>query len=116
MADQTGKTIRHPKGVDVRENYEMGEELGHGSFSVVHRVTRIRDGRESAVKIIDKEKLGDKLEMIELEINVLEKVGTHKNIICLEEIFETATHVYLVMEIISGGELFDKIVELQFYR
>lgn len=107
--------VRHPKNEDIREHFDIGEELGHGSFSVVHLCTRKTDGKQSAVKIIDKSKLGDKIEMIELEVKILEVAGSHPNIVVLEEIFETETHVFLILEIVNGGELFDKIVELQFY-
>jgi len=55
-----------------------------------------------------------KLEMVEIEIEILKRVED-ANIIRLEEIFETSDKFYLVMELITGGELFDKIVELQFY-
>jgi len=52
--------------------------------------------------------------MIETEVDILSKVH-HPNIIKLEEVFETSEKVFMIMEIIQGGELFDKIVELQSY-
>jgi len=48
------------------------------------------------------------------EINIL-KVVTHRNVVTLKDIFETKGYFYIIMEIISGGELFDKIVELTHY-
>ncbi|XP_078730164.1 calcium/calmodulin-dependent protein kinase type 1-like isoform X2 [Lampetra fluviatilis] len=46
-----------------------------------------------------------------------EVLGTlkHENIVSLEDIYESKTHLYLVMQLVSGGELFDRIVEKGFY-
>uniref|UniRef100_A0A8C6SFJ6 Calcium/calmodulin-dependent protein kinase Ib n=1 Tax=Neogobius melanostomus TaxID=47308 RepID=A0A8C6SFJ6_9GOBI len=51
---------------------------------------------------------------IENEIAVLHKIK-HTNIVSLEEIFESKTHLYLIMQLVSGGELFDRIIEKGFY-
>ncbi|XP_009579722.1 PREDICTED: calcium/calmodulin-dependent protein kinase type 1D-like [Fulmarus glacialis] len=39
----------------------------------------------------------------------------HENIVALEDIYESPNHLYLVMQLVSGGELFDRIVEKGFY-
>ncbi|KAK1799907.1 hypothetical protein P4O66_006430 [Electrophorus voltai] len=39
----------------------------------------------------------------------------HANIVSLEDIYESKSHLYLVMQLVSGGELFDRIVEKGFY-
>uniref|UniRef100_A0A9J8ANY3 Calcium/calmodulin-dependent protein kinase 1Db n=1 Tax=Cyprinus carpio carpio TaxID=630221 RepID=A0A9J8ANY3_CYPCA len=39
----------------------------------------------------------------------------HENIVALEDIYESPTHLYLIMQLVSGGELFDRIVERGFY-
>ncbi|XP_023404679.1 calcium/calmodulin-dependent protein kinase type 1D isoform X5 [Loxodonta africana] len=46
-----------------------------------------------------------------------ETLGTikHENIVALEDIYESPNHLYLVMQLVSGGELFDRIVEKGFY-
>jgi len=54
------------------------------------------------------------MEIIMTEINILKAVD-HPNVVQLKDIFETDATIYIVMEIISGGELFDKIVELTHY-
>uniref|UniRef100_A0A3P8XTL8 Protein kinase domain-containing protein n=1 Tax=Esox lucius TaxID=8010 RepID=A0A3P8XTL8_ESOLU len=46
---------------------------------------------------------------------VLQEVLKHANIVSLEDIFESKSHLYLVMQLVSGGELFDRIVEKGFY-
>eukprot|EP01092_Planopodium_desertum_P007503 TRINITY_DN3080_c0_g3_i6.p1 TRINITY_DN3080_c0_g3~~TRINITY_DN3080_c0_g3_i6.p1 ORF type:complete len:333 (+),score=40.68 TRINITY_DN3080_c0_g3_i6:117-1001(+) len=89
----------------------MGKELGKGAFAVVHECTEKKDGLKYAVKVIEKKQLGDDAKRsLNNEIAIMGKVH-HPNTINLHALYETPTHVYLVMELVTGGELFDKIVE-----
>jgi len=93
---------------DVTDKYHVRHVVGDGNFAVV-RVCYSRSTRkEFAVKIIDKAKCQGKEHMIESEISILSAI-THPNIIQLEEVFDFATEKYLVMEYVSGGDLFDAI-------
>ncbi|XP_036813349.1 calcium/calmodulin-dependent protein kinase type 1D isoform X2 [Oncorhynchus mykiss] len=67
-----------------------------------------------AVKCIPKKALKGKESSIENEITVLRKIK-HENIVALEDIYESSNHLYLIMQLVSGGELFDRIVEKGFY-
>eukprot|EP01104_Vermistella_antarctica_P004862 TRINITY_DN15288_c0_g1_i1.p1 TRINITY_DN15288_c0_g1~~TRINITY_DN15288_c0_g1_i1.p1 ORF type:complete len:331 (+),score=92.20 TRINITY_DN15288_c0_g1_i1:140-1132(+) len=105
----------------LTEKYDLGRELGKGTFSVVKLGTRKTDKKEFAVKIINKkakegsnEEPGRRQEIIDTEIEIFKKIA-HKNVVNMEEIVETEDHYYLILELISGGELFDKIVQLTFY-
>jgi serine/threonine protein kinase len=69
-----------------------------GTFSVVKKAQHKKTGEYFALKIIDKKAVGDKTEMIQTEIDILRKVR-HTHIISLHEMFETPTHIYLVMEL-----------------
>jgi len=62
--------------------------------------------------VIDKKEAGSQQDerRLRTEIDILTRVK-HPNIVCLKDIFEDPNHLYIVMELISGGELFDKIVE-----
>jgi 5'-AMP-activated protein kinase, catalytic alpha subunit len=64
-----------------------------------------------AVKILRKSKIVDlaDVERVAREIHIL-KVVQHPYIIQLYEIIETTNTLYLIMEFVSGGELFDFIV------
>lgn len=62
-----------------------------------------------AVKIIPKSKVKDRARF-DSEIDVM-KTLDHPNIIKLYETFEDAKCIYLVMDMCTGGELFDKITE-----
>uniref|UniRef100_A0A8C6V7N8 Protein kinase domain-containing protein n=1 Tax=Naja naja TaxID=35670 RepID=A0A8C6V7N8_NAJNA len=67
-----------------------------------------------AVKCIAKKVLEGKETSIENEIAVLHKIK-HPNIVALDDIYESGGHLYLIMQLVSGGELFDRIVEKGFY-
>merc|ERR1711991_593148 len=95
----------------VGDIYKVGKELGRGAFAVVKEATHKESGRKNAVKIIDRGAMGDTNELsLQREIEIMQKVD-HPNIIALRQVFEDKKHVYLVMELVTGGELFDKIVE-----
>jgi len=70
-----------------------------------------KNGSRVALKFIDK-KYVDKEDLVLLsrEIDIMKKVN-HQNVLSLKEIFETSTQISLVMELVTGGELFFKIVE-----
>ncbi|XP_051932207.1 calcium/calmodulin-dependent protein kinase type 1 isoform X2 [Hippocampus zosterae] len=102
------------KTSDVKEHYDFKDILGTGAFSEVVLAEEKRTQRLVAIKCIPKKALEGKENSIENEIAVLHKIK-HANIVTLEEIFESKSHLYLVMQLVSGGELFDRIIEKGFY-
>ncbi|XP_040578742.1 calcium/calmodulin-dependent protein kinase type 1 isoform X1 [Lepeophtheirus salmonis] len=95
----------------VEDKYIMKDVLGTGAFSQV----RLAEQREEpsklyAIKIIDKKALKGKEDSLENEIKVLRRLD-HPNVVKLLEAYESKSSVYLVMELVTGGELFDRIVE-----
>ncbi|KAI7791948.1 calcium/calmodulin-dependent protein kinase type 1D [Triplophysa rosa] len=99
---------------DVKEMFEFKEVLGTGAFSEVVLAEERATGKMFAVKCIPKKALKGKESSIENEIAVLHKIK-HENIVALEDIYESSNHLYLIMQLVSGGELFDRIVEKGFY-
>uniref|UniRef100_A0A8C6Q7I9 Calcium/calmodulin dependent protein kinase I n=1 Tax=Nothobranchius furzeri TaxID=105023 RepID=A0A8C6Q7I9_NOTFU len=85
-----------------------------GAFSEVVLAEEKRTQRLVAIKCIPKKALEGKENNIENEIAVLHRIK-HSNIVSLEDIFESTSHLYLIMQLVSGGELFDRIVEKGFY-
>jgi len=96
---------------EVEEFYKVGEEIGRGAFSVVKRGVNKQSQEEVAIKFIEK-KFVDKQDLVLLarEIDIMKKVD-HANVLKLKEVFETDETIALVMELVTGGELFYKIVE-----
>ncbi|KAE8616536.1 hypothetical protein XENTR_v10008830 [Xenopus tropicalis] len=99
---------------DVKRIFQFKEVLGTGAFSEVVLAEEKATGKLFAVKCIPKKALKGKESSIENEIAVLRKIK-HENIVALEDIYESPSHLYLVMQLVSGGELFDRIVEKGFY-
>ncbi|KAM4678218.1 calcium/calmodulin-dependent protein kinase type 1D [Discoglossus pictus] len=116
MARENGdNSISWKKQVeDVKKMFEFREVLGTGAFSEVVLAEEKATGKLFAVKCIPKKALKGKESSIENEIAVLRKIK-HENIVALEDIYESPSHLYLVMQLVSGGELFDRIVEKGFY-
>uniref|UniRef100_A0A8C1K231 non-specific serine/threonine protein kinase n=2 Tax=Cyprinus carpio TaxID=7962 RepID=A0A8C1K231_CYPCA len=96
----------HGNNIHFTDGYELKEDIGIGAYSVckrcVHRITSV----EYAVKIIDRAKK-DPSE----EIEILLRYGQHPNIITLKDVYDDGKFVYLVMELMRGGELLDRILQ-----
>jgi len=91
--------------------YEIGRTLGEGTFGKVKQATNVETGQKVAIKILDKEKIHQQSmgEQIKKEINVM-KMVKHKHVVNLLEVLASKTKIFIVLELIRGGELFDKIV------
>ncbi|KAM9027142.1 serine/threonine-protein kinase DCLK2 isoform 2-T2 [Ara ararauna] len=92
----------------ILEKYKVGKVIGDGNFAVVKECVERSTGKEFALKIIDKAKCCGKEHLIENEVSILRQVK-HPNIIMLIEEMDTPTELYLVMELVKGGDLFDAI-------
>ncbi|XP_053057395.1 ribosomal protein S6 kinase alpha-6 isoform X1 [Acinonyx jubatus] len=88
------------------ELYELKEDIGVGSYSVCKRCIHTATNMEFAVKIIDKSKR-DPSE----EIEILMRYGQHPNIITLKDVYDDGRYVYLVTDLMKGGELLDHILK-----
>ena len=96
--------------VPIEEDYVIGDELGRGRFSTVHECVNKLSNVHYAVKIIDKATIEpEEKDHLRTEIAVL-KLVDHPNIIRMEGLYESRKHIYIVMEKLSGGELFERIV------
>jgi hypothetical protein len=96
----------------VELQYEIGKRIGDGNFAVVRECVRKSDGVKLALKIIDKSKtVGAKeSKMIENEVKSMRSIN-HPHCVRLYDVVDTATEIYLVMELVPGGDLFDRIVD-----
>lgn len=92
--------------------YILGETLGVGSFGKVKVATHELTGYKVGVKILNRNKIAslDMVQKIRREIQYL-KALRHPHIIKLYEVISTPTDIFMIMEYVSGGELFDFIVK-----
>jgi calcium-dependent protein kinase len=94
----------------IQEFYDMDKKkLGEGSYGSVSKGKNKATGAVRAVKSISKSQMKN-LDRFKQEIAIM-KMMDHPNIIKLYETFEDHRNIYLVMELCSGGELFDRIIE-----
>lgn len=92
--------------------WELHETLGKGTFSKVKKAIHCETGIQCAIKIIDKENLAKQCleEQLKREIAVM-KLLKHPHVVRLFEVMQTLNHIYIVLELVSNGELFERIVE-----
>jgi len=90
--------------------YEFQETLGAGSFGTVRKAVVKETGEEVAIKIILKSRLKGHLEAVEREIRLLASIS-HPNIVRLIDWFETRHNFYIVTQLATGGELFERLVK-----
>uniref|UniRef100_A0A8C9QS82 Serine/threonine-protein kinase DCLK2 n=1 Tax=Scleropages formosus TaxID=113540 RepID=A0A8C9QS82_SCLFO len=98
----------------IAERYKVGRTIGDGNFAVVRECVERSTGREYALKIINKGKCRGKEQMIQNEVSILRRVK-HPNIVLLIEEMDTYSELYLVMELVKGGDLFDAITSTNKY-
>ncbi len=90
---------------------QLKDELGRGAFSIVKLAVERSTGKGFAVKIIEKKNVAQEYKKNLLTETEILRAVSHPSIIRLEEMFETDDFLFLVMELVVGGELFDRIVE-----
>uniref|UniRef100_A0A7N0T418 non-specific serine/threonine protein kinase n=1 Tax=Kalanchoe fedtschenkoi TaxID=63787 RepID=A0A7N0T418_KALFE len=90
--------------------YELGRTLGEGTFAKVKFARNVETGENVAIKILDKEKVlkHKMITQIKREISTM-KLIRHPNVIRMFEVMASKTKIYIVLEFVTGGELFDKI-------
>jgi len=95
----------------LTKKYDLQQELGRGAFSVVRLGVNKKTKERVAIKIIDRNDVGRDYEKnLKMEMDILKRVN-HPNIISLHEMLEAENKLYFIMELVTGGELFDRIVE-----
>ncbi|NP_001120114.1 death-associated protein kinase 2 [Xenopus tropicalis] len=99
----------------VEDFYDIADELGSGQFAIVKRCRERKTGVEYAAKFIKKRqspasRRGVIRGEIEREVDILKDIQ-HQNIITLQDVYENKTDVVLILELVSGGELFDFLAQ-----
>ncbi|KAF8822251.1 putative histone kinase SNF1 [Cardiosporidium cionae] len=92
--------------------YKMGNTLGVGTFGKVKLAIHEPTGERVAIKVINKTKMQtmDMHEKIRREINILQCLN-HPHVMRLYELVDSPTDIFMVMEYVPRGELFDYIVQ-----
>ncbi|XP_078574562.1 5'-AMP-activated protein kinase catalytic subunit alpha-2-like isoform X11 [Branchiostoma floridae x Branchiostoma japonicum] len=113
MADHRERTLSGSQSGKVKiGHYVLGDTLGVGTFGKVKIGEHALTGHKVAVKILNRQKIKslDVVGKIRREIQNL-KLFRHPHIIKLYQVISTPADIFMVMEYVSGGELFDYIVK-----
>ncbi|XP_050378849.1 CBL-interacting serine/threonine-protein kinase 8-like [Argentina anserina] len=91
--------------------YEIGRTIGEGTFAKVKFAQNTETGESVAMKIIDRSSIikHKMVDQIKREISIM-KLVRHPYVVRLHEVLASRTKIYIILEFITGGELFDKIV------
>ncbi|OTF76089.1 serine/threonine-protein kinase SIK3-like protein, partial [Euroglyphus maynei] len=83
---------------------------GKGNFAVVKLARHTIINLEVAIKVISRKSLeADQLRKLNREIDIMKRVGSHRNIVRLYQVMQSDRHVMLVTEYCKGGELFEHL-------
>uniref|UniRef100_A0A3Q0KKY1 non-specific serine/threonine protein kinase n=1 Tax=Schistosoma mansoni TaxID=6183 RepID=A0A3Q0KKY1_SCHMA len=97
------------KGESVYDYYDIMEELGIGTFGAVHRCQEKTTGNSYACKFVNADTPQDKHVVLN-EIEVMKELH-HPKLLNLHEAFDDKNDVAMVMELLTGGELFDRLAD-----
>lgn len=97
---------------EVLEKYDLGKQLGSGAFAVVKHVTEKSTGEVYAMKVVNKEKMASvestRDDVLTSEVDLLNKLD-HPNILKIHEVIDTKTKMFIFLELVRDGDLYDKL-------
>lgn len=108
-----GTTVQIRTG-NIQDNYRILDTLGRGGFGTVTLMENWRSHERFAVKSIPVRNLAD-AEEFEKELTIFRKLN-HPNIVSLVETYCSGGAYQLVMELCTGGDLFDLIRSRRFIK
>lgn len=95
----------------ISKHYKVGKVIGEGSFAVVKVGTCLKTGERVALKVIDKMDPEYEEEFLDREIMTMKKGCEHPNCVRLHSVWDEPHKTYLVLELLTGGTVMDRIVE-----
>ncbi|KAK9886789.1 hypothetical protein WA026_018441 [Henosepilachna vigintioctopunctata] len=95
-------------GPEFKARYDILEELGKGKYGIVHKVVDKTTSQKLAAKFIRCRTAKDR-DKVQDEIEIMNQLR-HQKLLQLAAAFENPREMIMVMEYISGGELFERVV------
>ncbi|KAF3670760.1 Calcium-dependent protein kinase 2 [Capsicum annuum] len=101
----------------LKEHYNLGDKLGHGQFGTTFLCIEKGTGKKYACKSIAKRKLltDEDVDDVRREIQIMHHLSGNPNVISIKGAYEDPVAVHVVMELCTGGELFDRIIKRGHY-
>lgn len=94
-------------------HYELGDVLGVGGNGVVSQIVDTRNGNKFAVKSVDVSKFKNR-EAVVSEVEIMRNITNnikHPNLVKIHKVYEEQDKIYIILELCTGGELYDSIVK-----
>ena len=97
----------HDKITDsmVKETYSVGKVLGHGASGEVYCVTHKITGKQFACKVVKKNANMNDAQSMSTEIEIMKRIR-HRHIVSMYELYETPKCLWIVLELVDGGDLY----------
>jgi serine/threonine protein kinase len=105
-------SLAHKRG--FLETYEMGPKIHAGSFATVYECRHKFWKKNFAVKVVKRDGMSATDEAVLHEVAVM-KALDHPNIVKVIDFYEEDSHYYIVMELLAGGDVFDRIIDMKMY-
>ncbi|DAZ93133.1 TPA: hypothetical protein N0F65_009709 [Lagenidium giganteum] len=95
------------------QHYQVGDVLGVGGNGVVKQLSDKRTGQRFAVKVVDASKFKNR-EAVVQEVEILRNITNnikHPHLVQIHKVYEEHEKIYVILQLCSGGELYDRIVQ-----
>ncbi|CAH0559538.1 unnamed protein product [Brassicogethes aeneus] len=106
------RDIQIRRNVDPKDDYELDSEIGRGKFGTVYKCKEKSTGLPLAAKFIGCPKKEDRRN-VEREIDIM-KALQHPRLIQVYDAFENGKVMCVILELIEGGELFERVIDDDF--
>ncbi|KAK9305378.1 hypothetical protein QLX08_003622 [Tetragonisca angustula] len=103
-------TVR--RGVEFNDHYDIQSEIGRGKFGTVYRCKEKVSGLMLAAKVVNTAKKEDR-RAVEREVEIMRRLQ-HPRLIQLYDAIDTGKQIHVVLELIEGGELFERVIDDDF--
>jgi serine/threonine protein kinase len=88
----------------VKETYEVGRVLGHGASGQVYEVLHKTAGGKFACKVVKKNSSMNDAQSMSTEIEIMKRIR-HRNVVSMYELYETPKCLWIILELVDGGDL-----------
>ncbi|CAH1119226.1 unnamed protein product [Phaedon cochleariae] len=106
------RDVQIQRGVDPKDTFILESEIGRGKFGTVYRCTEKSTGLSLAAKFIGCPKKEDRRN-VEREIEIMKQLQ-HPRLIQIYDAFENGKVMTVILELIEGGELFERVIDDDF--
>ncbi len=107
----------HDKITDslVKESYDIGSVLGHGASGKVYLATHKSTGKKFACKVVKKNSNMNDAQSMSTEIEIMKRIR-HRNIVSMYELYETPKCLWIILELVDGGDLHHFLAHTMHYN